>query len=110
MSSKKKPFEQYSYLLRDGRRVVMVALFEPRRATLWLVAAGKGDALRRARELGARDPHIVSDFRPLGIGIDAAANDPNGGVFVRNFLPDEGSVPLPLADLRDYLEGTSRAY
>jgi hypothetical protein len=110
VATKKKPFEQYSNQLADGRRVVMVVVYEPRPATLWIAATSKREALQRARDFGASEPHVVSHLRPLGAEVDAAASDADGGVFIRSVNEVHRVDPLALRELRGYLEGTSRAF
>ena len=110
MARVRKPFEQYSKLLPDGRHVVSVVIFEPVRATVWVVAESKREALAKIREIGAPEPHIQSDFRPGGAAVDAAMLDPDGGVFVREFLPYGPQRYLPLAGLANYLNGRELAH
>jgi hypothetical protein len=112
VASARKPFEQYCTALPDGRRVVEVSIGEPQKASVWLVAASKREALARARELGAPDPHVPTGTRPLGEKVMLAGEDPDGGIFLRGrwYADFSEKKYLPLRELSKYLAGRSDPY
>jgi hypothetical protein len=110
MAQKKKPFELYSTALSDGRRVVRVVSGEPVPVTVWIVARNKSEALRRIRDLGVPNPHVVSSLRPLTIAVDLAGDDLDGGVFWKDvyWRNTDQLTYFPLRDLPSYIADPHR--
>jgi hypothetical protein len=110
VAKKKKPFELYSTALSDGRRVVRITSSRPVPVTIWLIASGKSEALKRCRDLGVTDPHVSSSLRPLSIAVDIAGEDPDGGVFWKDvyWRNTDQLRYFPLRDLSHYMSDPER--